>query len=531
MIGLEVSPGYTRPARQLPLAAFFAPGPGAHVALAQGPSQSLTVWTEIGSQCAACLRLDGMNSSTRLSWRETLVAELRCMYPVADFQLSGSWSQLQSSGSGLQSSYTGNRAVSTSSAAAIAQVTVGRDAPYDLWIHYTGRTNGGYCRVDIDGAQDLVNEIDDPAGLGYLAFGTYSPVDLKRRSSIKVASGLRGSHVVTLRAAGTASPGGNAIMIEAVAISGTLADARILPPAWQPGFAYTQGDEVQHMGIFYAARATGVSGTTGPSHIAGIASDGGLDWRADNRPTYPAFVAVDYASEREYAARFSVAGVTTELGGQTHGNEALVSRTIEIDGAPWVPVSGGNGLTLGTQVTMTENTTWQRSEGGDLGECQLQRTITSGQIRHDVSVIGTGATADIEWLYAAMAPFVHWDGETQAVVITQAEAAEQSQVVIADYAGVTPANFTYDNTHRTGLTGSALGQSFLYGLEVGKTPATDNILDRFDTILHPNQNAASASGSTDWTAKAYVTAGPNTGFQFGAGDALGFFSRHVLKVV
>ena len=46
-------------------------------------------------------------------------------------------------GSGFAASYTGNRAISTGSTGASATVQVGRDAPYDMWINYTGRTSGG----------------------------------------------------------------------------------------------------------------------------------------------------------------------------------------------------------------------------------------------------------------------------------------------------------------------------------------------------------------------------------------------------
>ncbi|WP_394177657.1 hypothetical protein [Yoonia maritima] len=527
MIGLEISPGYTGAGRPQPLAAFFAPGGGQRVALADGPSGTLSVWTEIAQNFAACLRLDANDPGNRYSWRETLVTELRSIYTVADLQLSGSWSQLQSSGSGLQASYTGNRAISTSSASASALATVGRAEAYDLWIYYTGRTNGGYCRVDIDGEQTLVNEIDDPAGLGFKAFPTYTSSDLTRRQSIKVASGLSGYHEISITTGGTASPGGNAIMIEAVGISGSLNDDRILPPAWQSSTSYTMGDEVQHGGVFYTARATGTSGTTGPSHLGGIDSDGALDWRADNRPTYPNFVAIDYASEREYAAEFSVAGNTTDLGGQTHGNESLISRSILLDGVDWVPGQGVNGLSVGRQITITENTTWHRSEGGDIGECQLKRTLDPGEIRHDVTVIGTGTTADFAWIYAGMAPLVRWDGETKTDVFSTIEPTGYSSIHLDDYEGVTPANLVYDNAARIGMTGQFGVNGIRYGQEVGTLQVAGNAIGQFDTIVRPNLNGSSASGGSDWMAKVYATTGA---FQFQAGDTLGFYNRHVLKV-
>lgn len=358
MIGFELALGATqRPPMAPPLAAFFRYGGGQSVAISDGINGGLTVWTELGDNHAARLRLDNDDPSTRLSWRETLIAELRNVYPVGAMTVSGSWSQLQSSGSGRAGSYTGNRAISTGSASATAEVTVDRAAPYDVWVHYTARTSGGYVRVDIDGAQSLVNEIVDPAGLGFKAFPTYSAVDLQRRQAVKVASGLTGSHDVTISFGGAATPGGGAIMIEAIAISGALSDPRILPPLWAPGATYAMGDEVQYGGMFYAARVGGVSGMAGPTHSAGIASDGALDWRADDRPTYPEFVAIDYPSEREYAIRFDVAGAVTEVGGQTHGHEALVTRSVSVDGVPFVPSMTGMGLQVGTSLTFVEDTT------------------------------------------------------------------------------------------------------------------------------------------------------------------------------
>ncbi|PRY78172.1 carbohydrate binding protein [Yoonia maritima] len=527
MIGLEISPGYTRAGRPQPLAAFFAPGGGQRVALADGPSGSLSVWTEVAPHFAACLRLDANDPGTRFSWRETLMMELRNIYTVADLQLSGAWSQLQSSGSGLQASYTGNRAISTSSAAARADVTVVREQAYDLWIYYTGRTNGGYCRVDIDGSQSLVNEIDDPETLGFKAFSTYASSDLTRRQAVKVASGLTGRHDISVTNGGTATPGGNAIMIEAVAISGSLDDDRILPPPWAPQTDYAMGDEVQHGGVFYTARATASSGTTGPTHLGGIASDGAMDWRADNRPTYPAFVAIDYASEREYAAEFAVDDNTTDLGGQTHGNESLISRSINLDGVEWVPGQNMSSLSVGRQISVTENTTWHRSEGGDIGECQLKRTIDPGEIRHDVTLIGTGATADFAWIYAGMVPLVRWDGETKSDVFTTVEAAGHPSVVLDDHNGVNPANIVCEGASRVGLTGQFSGNVMTYGHEAGTLPVSTVVFDQFDTILRPNINASSASGANDWMAKAYASTGA---FQFSTGDTLGFFNRHVLSV-
>lgn len=533
MIGLELSIGQTRAVQDIapqPLAAFFESGGGQHVALGARPDGGVSIWTEIAPQHAAQLILDNGDTDTRLSWRETLVMELRNIYPVGDLALTGSWSQLQSSGSGLSGSYTGNRAISTSSQTALATVTVDRAEPYDLWIHFTGRTSGAYCRVDIDGSQALVNEIDDPAGLGFKAFSTYTATDLQRRQSVKVASGLTGSHAISIQNGGVATPGGSTLMIEAVGITGSLADPSILPPVWQPGTTYAMGDEVQFGGVFYAARANGVSGTNGPTHTGGIASDGALDWRADDRPTYPKFVSIDYASEREYAARFEVGGATTELGGQTHGNEVLQSRTITLDGSTWTLPASGTGLAIGAEVNVVESTSWRTGAGAEIGTCALTRSVGPGSVSHDVQVTGTGASATFEWLYAGMVPMVHWDGESRTDVVDLIEVAGSTPVVLADYAGISPPNLDFEGAQRIGIEANVDGDRLVYGHEAGALPVVNNTVNQFDTFLRPNLDATTEGGGLDWKAKAYVTGGADGGLAFGAGDALGFFSRHVLRI-
>ena len=532
MIGLELSPAYlSQPAAAPdPLAAFFTRNPGGHVALAPAPQGGLSAWIETGPGTAACLRLDGADPTTRLSWRETLTCALRKVYPVAAFALSGGWSQLQSSGSGLSGSYTGNRAVSTSSPTARLQAQVARAKPYDLWVHYTGRTSGAYARVDIDGAQVLVNAIDDPGGLGFKAFSTYHPNDMQRRCSVRVATGLMGAHQVTLSHGGAAQPGGATLMIEALSLSADLSDDGILPPLWQPGTAYAMGDEVQWQGMFYAARATGTSGATPPAHLTGIASDGVLDWRADNRPTYPQFQAIDYPSEREYAARLSVAGDVTEIGGQTHGNETLTLRDITLDGQPFVPATGGTGLRVGTSAQVVENTRWQRGTGGAIGTCHLTRQIAPGAIRHDVQITGTGPEARFDWLYIGMLPFVHWDGETAAIAIEQVITPGGTALAMAEHAGQNPANIRLGAARRLGLSGQGVTGLLRYGCMAEPSPVPDNRISAVSAFLRPNLDARQAAGSLDWIAKAYLAADLPAGFTLGAGDVIGFSSRHVLAV-
>jgi hypothetical protein len=526
MLGFHLSPAAI-PSVPDPLAPFFSRGGGQSVAIAEGSGGSVSVWSELGDGHAAWLTLDNNDPALRLSWRETLLAKLRSVYPVGDMTLSGAWNQMQSSGSGLAASYTGNRAVSTGSLSATADVTVDRAAPYDVWVHYTGRTSGGYVRVQIDGSDALVNALDDPAGLGFKAFSSYSSLDLNRRQVVRVATGLTGSHQVTLSYGGAASPGGAAILIEAVSISAGLADPRILPPMWQPATVYEMGDEVQWQGTYYAARANGVSGAIPPTHTSGIASDGALDWRADNRPSYPEFVAIDYASEREYAARFSVAGQVSEVGGQTHGNEPLISRTVLLDGAAWVPVTTGIGLSVGACLTITEQTEWQTVAAAKVADCTLLRTVMPGEIRHDVSITPTGPQADVEWFYAGMLPMVHWDGESGMQVFHTVKSADTA-VALAVHAGQNPPNIDLGSDGRIGLTAQVGTTELRYGLAASVD--TGGLTEAVGAFLRPNIDARAASGSLDWTAKAYVEPTMAGGWSFGATDAITLVNRHVLSV-
>jgi hypothetical protein len=531
VLGFEISPGAAvRPPEPHPLAAFFRSGGGEHVALGRGYNDGIAIWSELSPGFAACLMLDNDDPSLRMSWRETLVAELRNVYPVGRFALTGSWGQMQSSGSGRSGSYTGNRAVSTGSASARADVTVSRDAPYDLWVHYTGRTSGGYVKVEIDGAQSLVNEITDPAGLGFKAFSAYSATDLNRRLTMKVASGLTGSHDVSVSFGGNASPGGNAIMVEAVSITADLADPQILPPLWQPNTAYEMGDEVQMGGLFYAARANGVSGVDGPVHASGIASDGALDWRVDFRPTYPEFVALDYASEREYALRFAVGGAATEVGGQTHGNDQLVQRDVLLDGIQWVPVTTGIGLSVGQHATLQEDTVWQSQSGVHVANCTLERAISAGAIEHATRANWVGPDAMVEWFYVGMLPMVHWDGESRSTVIDTVSPAQGDPVQLADASGVNPPNVDFAETAAIGLEGSVLGHTLRYGHDAGVLVVQNNKVANFSAFLRPNLDAGTASGGLDWLAKAYVLAELEGAQELTAGDAVGFYSRHRLSV-
>ncbi|MBT0957782.1 hypothetical protein IV417_10305 [Alphaproteobacteria bacterium KMM 3653] len=509
-----------------PLAAYFRPGSGTRVGLQAASEGALHVWTEVADGLALCCRYDADDPTSRYSWRETRAVPLRKVYPVADLTLTGSWGQLQSSGSGLLESYTGNRAISASSTAASASVTVDRAAPYDLFIIYTGRTSGGFARVDIDGAQTLVNEIGDPADLGFKAFSTYHSTNLTRRLVMRVASGLTGSHTITVTPGGSASPGGNTVQLEAVAITGGLDDSRIQPPFWEPEITYAAGQEVQHNGIFYAARSNGPSGTAPPTHGNGIASDGAMEWRADVRSTYHDFSTLDYASEREYAARIEVGGQTVEYGGQTHGGEALQSRSITLDGAPWTPATTGTGITAGAAIDMTETSQWGHPTAGALADCTLTRRILPGQIYQDVTITPLQTLPTPEWFYPAMLPFVRWDGETKSDVLIHLHDGN-SVIDLDTYAGQSAPDVTLSSPKSLGLDVTAPVGGFAWGFACGFGTDPVNGLKSVTGFLRPNIGGQSSGTGSDWQVKGYVRADDIT---LASGQPVRMWSRQTISL-
>ena len=103
-------------------------------------------------------------------------------------------------------------------------------------------------------------------------------------------------------------------------------------------------------------------------------------------------------------------------------------------------------------------------------------------------------------------------------------------VTMSDYAGQNPPNIDFTGVARLGLTGAAMGKTLHYGHEAGALTVTGNPLTSFSAFLRPNLDARSASGSLDWTAKAYVQASAPGGVSLGAGDIFGFYNRHVISV-
>ncbi|WP_342068695.1 hypothetical protein [Yoonia algicola] len=100
----------------------------------------------------------------------------------------------------------------------------------------------------------------------------------------------------------------------------------------------------------------------------------------------------------------------------------------------------------------------------------------------------------------------------------------------ADYAGQTDDLVPFPAASKLGLTGVTPLVSFVYGHEAGALPVAGNRLDQFDAFVLPNIEGRTASGSTDWPAKAYISANLDGGLTLQDGDILQFFNRHVISV-
>lgn len=504
--------------------------PSQLMAIERGPEDKIKVYSQLGGTSYVCAVLDG-GPSGRLSWRRTnFCASLRKIYPVNELTLSGSWAQYQSSGSGANVSYVGNRVIAASAANAEAEAEVSGTDEYSVYVAYTGRTTGAYCRVDIDGSQDLVNEIDDPASLGFKAFSTVTAVNLSFRQYKKVASGLTGSHTVKVSFGG--NDAGGALMIEAIAVDAVISDEKIAPPQWQPSTAYTQGDEVQHNGTYYVARANATSDSgSGPTHTSGVASDGTMDWNASYKTTYNEWVTIDYASEREYAAYAKITA-GGEIGGQTHGNETLVSRGIKVDGAAWSETGEFHVVTTGKRITIDESVTWVHANDSTMASATLLRAYQNGAFKHELSVEITTATVDLGWLYPAMMPMVSWDGESNKRVFSTIETDSGTVIDLDNHSGGVATDINAGEALQITANATVDGVSFSYVAKTDRATMAgfDNANSR--CFVRPNINGASAAGGTDWQVKGYFARAVDASNveTFFDGDLLQLNSEHRFRL-
>jgi hypothetical protein len=494
--------------------------------ISRASSGGLYIWLQPDDgKCVRAL-LSSPDATQRMSWRRTDFANLRSVYTVGEMTSSGAWGQLHTSGGAYSGSYVGNRARNTVDAGAYLETSVSRvhSKKYDLWVAYTKRTAGAFCRVDIDGSQDLVNEISDPSGLGFKAFSTAGPVDLVRMQWIKVASGLTGEHSV--RVAHGGSDAGVNLIIEAVGITADISDPRINPPEWLPSTSYTIGDEVQHGGVYYACRATGTSGVVGPTHLSGIGSDGLMDWRADYKTTYQRWVTVDYISEREYAVRIKKTA-TAEVGGQTHLNDTLLSRSIFADGVPWSESSPFSAITVAKKITLQESTIWGHPDDATLAECVLYRTVGSASISHRAEVQFTTDGAEMGWSYPAMMPFVSYDGELAERCFTEITPLGYPVIDLDSYDGASNPNVTIGPVYSCSVSGVIDGSPIEYRCTV--SPESVNSYEDGAFFVRPNVSGGTTSGPADWTAKNYF-ARQVVGAEIFSGDEFVVFeSTHQFK--
>jgi hypothetical protein len=491
---------------------------GTMVGLERGFGNGVHVWTQINGSLFIQQRFDLETDATdRISWRRTCLCDLKKVYPVRELTFSGSWSQLTTHGSGVAGKYVGDRGAQTASTNSYAEVAVSRAGgkSYDVWIAYTKRTSGALARVSID-------------GVDVLTFSTVGAVDLTRRQWIKAAEGLTGNHTVRVTQAGSA--GGANLLLEAIAISGDIEDDKILPPMWQTGTAYAQGDEVQNAGVYYCATAAGTSGANAPTHTSGTASDGAVTWSASIFTSYLDQVVVDYASEREYAATADIGGTDNELGGQTHGNDASVSRSWEVDGVSWDDEGAYGAITVGAEAVLTEQSTWQHASDATMATADLVLTFTPGQTHIAASVEITTASVGLGYLYTGMMPAVRWDGIWQRDIFTRFISDRGHSIVLDAYAGASNPSLDLNGARAIGVLGTINGGSENIRLGYGVRVGASDLLAQ--TTLSPNVNSRpSASGGTDWQLKGYFNRATNANPEtFENTDVLTFEATHAFRL-
>jgi hypothetical protein len=488
-------------------------GAGAAVGLERGNGRH-RVWMELGPSKWAILRMD--TGGTRLSWRGTSIVQVHAIYGPSTFTLSGVWTQLQSTTSGVIGAHVGNRAVQASAIGAFVSATVTGTGLYDVYIAYTGRSDGAQVRVDVDGVQAVV-------------FPTYSATSNVRRKTVKVASGLSGTHTIKATATALGSPGGAVAIIEAITTTASIGDARTLPPAWTAATTYANGAEVASSGIYYRSSTAGVSGSVAPSHITGSAADGTVSWTAYSETTY-FFVRddVDYSSEREYAANITISGVTEDLGGNTHGGEALTSRSIKLDGTTWSETGAYGVITLGGAIDVVEQLAWSHASAATLATASLTRTIRPGTV--NMSLDATFAAAcSIGWLYTAMLPGVRWDGGLPGNVWTTAVTGDGTQININAYSGVAgnPVVAAGMNTS-IALIGTLATGAGMMATRVAPSSVGNFARAGSGANFHPNVAGGTAAGGVDWQIKAYFERAGNIQEPFVVGQHLKIASEMVV---
>lgn len=502
----------------------------------------LSVWTEMKRGVWARVRYDNDDPTLSLSRKTIHVIPTLALLKATGMTQTGAWNTpTTTSTTGSTQRHVGNSAIATATAGRkLTQTLTPYDGQaYDLYISRTFRTAGGFCKVSIDGAQTLVNEIGDPQSLGFKAISCYGPVDNTRRQYIKVASGLTGAHTLELECVagvptGSSASGTGTVTIEAALISSDLADARTYPAHWASGQTIAIGDEREYGGRYYCSTTTGTTGATPPTHTTSTASDGGVTWSAAGLIYASGWIDVrdvDFASEVEEAIVSLVYNsVSYDIGGQTHGNEFQSNRVIEVDDIAWT-WNDAAILTFGTKIDITEDIAWRTAIAGTtLASGTRLTTITAGKFADNKTVtVAPGINFTIASAYGAMLPLTRWDGFWGRETFTQLRLANGTSYNFDDYAQGAVQNlgliYSAAVSGSMGIAGNVVEAVYCFPVSVNGYIQSGS--QAFCNMKQDNVPVP-PSGSTDWTAKVYFGRANAVAEAIVPGQVLQFASEHKL---
>ncbi len=276
----------------------------------------------------------------------------------------------------------------------------------DVYLGFTGDTDGGIVSVSVNGGTPVL--ID-----------TYSATPNDYRRFTIIAQDLREQEytivVTTTNSKNPASSGFQANITSLLIAKGDIAPYSRLYQAkpWKPNTVVRPYEEVVGpTGRYYYTVAGGTTGTTGPTHITGTASDGGVDWAITAISSFSASSTTfqTAGSELEYAYEVLPAGesVIQDIGGNVHGHEYVVDMQVQIDGNDYSSVLAVNDV-IGSKISLVQRI---RDYYGVLGSDEID--VADVIQTHEFNAIATVISHDITFLidcgigyfYTAMWPFL-----------------------------------------------------------------------------------------------------------------------------
>lgn len=480
--------------------------------------QRLGIWSQVKRGLWVRMRVDADDAALAMSKRLMHFIPTNAVIRAKDMTQTGAWNPYaNTSSTGSNQRSVGNTSIGTSTAGRKISYNIAAPAdglPYDVYVAYTLRTAGGFCRPTIDNSQTLLDpSIVDPQGLGFRAINCYGPVDNTRRIIAKLADGLTGAHSIELECVAGVPTGSSAVTtgtvtIEAILFTVELDDARSRPQHWAPGLTILLGDECEYGGRYYGASSSGTTGASPPVHTAGSVSDGGVTWNAAGIDYYSGWINVrdvDYVSETESAiVALNYLAVNYDVGGQTHGNEYASNRSITIDGVTW-PWTDASTIVFGSEILIEEDIAWivPNAVGATVASGTRVSTYTPNKIANEKRVTAA-VDFTIATAYGGMLPLVRWDGFWRANTSTVLTLSDGTDYLFDDYPTNTDQNL---GTVLDAAVSGDMGIPGIVSMAISVDPASVNNYEHTGAgafgSMNLNAIVPPPSAGTDWTAKIY----------------------------